>query len=182
MNLIHAVDVLTAVGLRDGNTEEDGASLVLGPSGLLNAFALTQELSAAMEGREWELIGMDFDTQFGVYVSLDALDYTGTIISISNGVLAEFVLTLNSSTEDSRTLSITLPNFSFDFDVEIPPQGDDMFQGIGIALEEERLIITVNCTVVDIIPVEFTVGNLPSEGAAVSIFSEPTTVSDGIMT
>ena len=129
-----------------------------------------------MEGREWELIGLDFDTQFGVYTTFDTLNYTGSIISISNGVLSEFILSLNNSGDLLQTLSIRLPNFSFDFEVEIPLQGDDAFQSFGVALEEGRLIITVNCTVIDIISVESTVGNLPSEGATVTIFSEPTTV------
>ena len=178
--LLCTVDVLNAVGLRDGNPEEDGASLAFGPSGSLDAFALTQELTAPTTEREWELIGADFDTQFGVYTTFDAVGYTGSIISISDGVLLEFVLSLNSSIEEinkTQTLSITLPNFSFDFDVEIPSQGDGGFQSIGIALEEGRLIVVVNCTVIDIIPVEFAVGSLPSEGANVAIFSEPTTVS-----
>lgn len=177
------VDILNVVGLRDGNTQEDGATVVPGPTGLMDAFALTRELSAPINGREWELIGMDFDTQFGVYTSFDALNYVGSIISIRNGVLSEFSLSFNSSgdtaTNETRTqtLSITLPRFSFDFDVEIPSQGNDAFQSIGIALEEGRLIVTVNCTVVDIIPVEFAVGELPSDRASVTIFSDPTIVS-----
>ena len=173
------VDVLDAVGLRDGNLEEDGASLALGPNGLLDAFTLTQELTAPTTGREWELIRADFDTQFGIYTTFDALDYSGTIISISDGVLSEFVLSLNSSAEElnnTQTLIVTLPNFSFDFDVEIPSQGDSGFQSIGIALEDERLLIIVNCTVIDIIPVEFAVGNLPDRDANIAIFSDPTTV------
>ena len=172
-----AVDILNAVGLRDGNTEEDGASLAFGPNGLLDAFTLTQELAAPTTGKEWELIRADFDTQFGTYINFDALGYTGSIISISSGVLSEFVLSLNSSAEAiNKTLSISLPNFSFDYDVAIPSQDDSGFQSIGIALEEGRLVIVVNCTVVDIMPVDFAVGNLPG-GADVAIFSEPTTVS-----
>ena len=172
---------MNAVGLQDGNAEENGASLAFGPNGLMDAFTLTQELVAPTTGREWELIRADFDTQFGIYVTFDALGYTGSIISISSGVLSEFILSLNSSEEainEIQTLSITLPNFSFDFDVEIPSsQGNSGFQSIGIALEEGRLVIVVNCTVVDIIPVIFAVGNLPDETANVAIFSEPTTVS-----
>ena len=153
-----------------------------GPNGLPDAFALTQELSATVNGRTWELIGMDFDTQFGVYTTFDALNYKGTIISIRNGVLSEFSLSLNSSrgSEDegqTQTLVIMLPNVSFDFEVEIPSKDSSVFQSIGVALEERRLIATVNCTVIDIIPVEFDVGELPMNGAAVSIFSDPTTVS-----
>ena len=180
LTLLYTVDVLNAVGLRDGNTEEDGASPGFGPSGLLDAFTLTQELMAPTIGREWELIRADSDTQFGVYITFDTLGYTGSIISISNGILSEFILSLNSSAEainKTQTLSITLPDFSFDYDVEIPSQGDSGFQNIGVALEEGRLVIVVNCTVINIIPVEFAVGNLPDEGANVAIFSEPTTVS-----
>ena len=135
---------------------------------------------APTAGREWELIRADFDTQFGIQTTFDALGYTGSVISISSGVLSEFVLSLNSSTEmttKTQTLSITLPNFSLDFDVAIPSQDDSGFQSIGIALEEGRLVVVVNCTVTDIIPTEFAVGNLPDAGADVAIFSEPTTVS-----
>ena len=180
-SLCCTVDILKTVGLRDGDIEEDGAFLVPGPNGFLDAFVLTEELSAPTNGREWELIGMDFDTQFGVYTTFDASDYTGSILEINNGVLSEFVLSLNSSAaaamNDSKMLSIRLPNFSFDYDVEIPLQGENTFQSLGVALEEERLVITVNCSVIDIIPVEFAVGTLPTGGATVNIFSEPTTVS-----
>lgn len=179
---VTTVDVLSAVGLRDGNTDEDGASLAFGPNGLLDAFTLTRELTAPTTGREWEFIRADFDTQFGIYTTFDALGYTGSIISISSGVLSEFVLLLNSSIEmtngtQNLMLSIILPNFSFEYDVDIPSQGDSGFQSIGIAFEEGRLVIVVNCTVIDIVPVEFTVGTLPDESANVAIFSEPTTVS-----
>ena len=173
------VDVLDTVGLRDGNIDEDGAMLVLGPNGLLDAFALMRELSGPMEGREWELIGEDFNTQFGIYAIFDSSNYAGDIISIGNGILTQFSLSLNSSEDapnEKQTLTIALPNFSFDFEVDIPTQGDDAFQSIGIALEDERLVITVNCTVADIIPVEFDVGNLPSDDAGITIFTEPTTV------
>jgi hypothetical protein len=171
---------LNTVGLRDGNIEEGGASLSFGPDGLLDAFTLTQELGAPTTGREWELIRADFDTQFGIYVTFDALGYTGSIISIINESLSDFVLSLNSSEEaitETQTLSITLPNYSFDFEVEIPSQGDGGFQNIGVALEEGRLVVVVNCTVVDIMPVEFAIGNLPSTSVDIAIFSEPTTVS-----
>ena len=179
---VTTVDVLSAVGLRDGNTDEDGASLAFGPNGLLDAFTLTRELTAPTTGREWEFIRADFDTQFGIYTTFDALGYTGSIISISSGVLSEFVLLLNSSIEmtngtQNLMLSIILPNFSFEYDVDIPSQGDSGFQSIGIAFEEGRLVIVVNCTVIDIVPVEFAVGTLPDESANVAIFSEPTTVS-----
>lgn len=123
---------------------------------------------------------MDFDTQFGVYTTFDVRNYDGTIISIRNGVLSKFSLTLNSSkssADEGQTLIITLPNVSFDFEVEIPLQDSSAFQNIGVALEEGRLIATVNCTVIDIIPVEFDVGELPMNGSTVTIFSDPTTVS-----
>ena len=180
LHTLTTVDVLNAVGLRDGNVEEDDASLAFGPNGLLDAFTLTQELAAPTTGREWDLIRADFDTQFGIYVTFDALGYTGSIVSISNGVSSEFTLFLNSSaktTNNTQTLSISLPLFSFDFEVGLPSQGESGFQSIGVALEEGRLVIVVNCTVVDIIPIEFAVGNLPDGGADVVIFSEPTTVS-----
>lgn len=153
-----------------------------GPTGLPDAFDLTQELSAPINGRIWELVGMDFDTRFGVYTTFDALNYDGTIISIRNGVLSEFSLSLNSSGDsadeaETQTLIITLPNFSFDFEVEIPSQDSNAFQSIGVALEEGRLIATVNCTVIDIIPVQFDVGELPMNESTVTIFSDPTTVS-----
>ena len=173
------VDVLDTVGLRDGNIDEDGAMLVLGPNGLLDAFALTRELSGPMEGREWELIGEDFNTQFGIYATFDSSNYAGTIIAIGNGILTQFSVSLNRSDNapnERQTLTVELPNFSFDFEVDISTQGDSAFQSIGIALEDERLVITVNCSVTDIIPVEFDVGNLPSDSAGVTIFTEPTTV------
>lgn len=175
-----AVDILNAVGLRDGNVEEAGASLALGPNGLLDAYALTEELAAPTTGREWEFIRADFDTQFGIYLTFDALGYTGSIISIGDEDLSNFVLSLNSSAEvidETQILRILLPNYSLYYDIEIPSQGDSGFQSIGIALEDERLIIVVNCTVVDIVPVEFAVGNLPNASVDVAIFSEPTTVS-----
>ena len=125
---------------------------------------------------------MDFDTQFGVYTTFDALNYEGTIISIQNGVLSKFSLTMNSSRGSAdegqtQTLIVTLPNVSFDFEVEIPSQDRSAFQSIGVALEEGRLIATVNCTVIDIIPIVFDVGELPMNGSTVTIFSNPTTVS-----
>ena len=177
--LHHIVDVLDTVGLRDGNIDEDGASLVTGPNGLPDAFALTRGLSGLAEGRQWELIGADFDTQFGIYTTFDSFNYAGTILSIGNGILDQFSLSLNKSTDapnETQTLTIVLPNFSFDFNVDTPPQDGGAFQSIGVAMEDGRLVITVNCTVVDIIPVEFDVGNLPSDGVDVTIFSEPTSV------
>ena len=178
--LYTAVDVLNAVGLQDGDIEEAGASLAFGPNGVLDAYALTEELAAPTTEREWELIREDFDTQFGIYLTFDALGYTGSIVSIGDKDLSKFVLSLNSSAEvidEIQLLSILLPNYSLYYDVEIPSQGDSGFQSIGIALEEQRLVIVVNCTVVDIVPVDFAVGNLPNANADIAIFSEPTTVS-----
>ena len=171
---------MNAVGLRDGNIEEAGASLALGPNGILDAYALTEELAAPTTGREWELIRADFDTQFGIYLTFDSLGYTGSIVSIGDEDLSKFVLSLNSSAEvidETQLLRILLPNYSLHYDVEIPSQGDSGFQSIGIALEEQRLVIVVNCTVVDIVPVDFAVGNLPNTSVDIAIFSEPTTVS-----
>ena len=171
---------MNAVGLRDGNIEEAGASLAFGPNGLLDAYALTEELAAPTTGREWELIRADFDTQFGIYLTFDALGYTGSIVSIGDEDLSKFVLSLNSSAEvidETQLLRVLLPNYSLHYDIEIPSQGDSGFQSIGIALEEQRLVIVVNCTVVDIVPVDFAIGNLPNASADIAIFSEPTTVS-----
>ena len=92
--LCFAVDVLDSVGLRDGDLLEDGATLAEGPSGTMDAFLLSRQLSAATNGTDWNILNAYFPQEFALYVVFNASQYTGSIVAINRGMSDEFNVAL----------------------------------------------------------------------------------------
>ena len=166
-----AVDVLETVGVRQS---QDGVTTAIGPNGLEDAFALTRMFSGQTIGREWELIGIDFNTQFGVYIAFQA-GYNGSLLEITDGSQTLFYISLIDLGDLTAQLTVTLPGLT-SVNVNIPTSPDGMYQFIGIKLQLSRLVIIVNCTVEAIIPLEGAPEQLEATTSSIAIFNQPATV------
>ena len=103
------IDVLGSVGLRDGDLLEDGATLAEGPSGTMDAFLLSRQLSAATNSTDWNILNAYFPQEFALYVVFNASQHTGSIVAINRGMSDEFNVALRTSPLNTQTLIVTLP-------------------------------------------------------------------------
>ena len=173
---VPAVDVLNSVGLRDGDIAEDGAVLVDGPSGEMDAFLLSRQLSAPTNSTDWDVVNSDFPREFALYVEFNASQYSGSIVAINRGMADEFNVALDTSSS-AQMLIITLPGLD-PVEIIVPPQMRSMFQIFGFKLENTILTVYVNCSLITILRLPASPQQLPiSNSSVVEIFEQPTTVS-----
>ena len=171
------VDVLDTVGLRDGDLLEDGATLTEGPSGTMDAFLLSRQLSAATNGTDWNILNAYFPQEFALYVVFNASQYTGSIVAINRGMSDEFNVALRTSPLNTQTLIVTLPGVD-PVEIIVPTQDNAVFQFIGVGLQGAVLTVFVNCTLVSTLRLPALPRQLPiSENSMVEVFEQPTTVS-----
>lgn len=179
--LLNAVDILDLIGLRSGNLPDSVASLVTGPSGQLDAFQFQEELNTSTDRLEWELIGQDFPSQFGLYTVFNASEYEGSIFSVSVGTEVIFDVSLwkleNSS---SDALFIILPGLSA-LTVEIPESVNfrdaSSFRRLAIRLAHYQLLVIIDCSVVNFVSLEQPPLPLQVENSRVDAFSGGAIVS-----
>jgi len=163
------------VGLRDGDIAEDGAVLVDGPGGEMDAFLLSRQLSAPANSTDWDSLNSDFPREFALYVAFNASQYTGSIVAINRGLANEFNVALDTSSSD-QTLIITLPGLE-PVEIIVPSQMRSMFQIFGFKLESTVVTVYVNCSLVTILRLPTLPQQLPiSTTSVVEIFEQPTTV------
>ena len=175
--LCFTVDVLDSVGLRDGDLLEDGATLAEGPSGTMDAFLLSRQLSAATNGTDWNILNAYFPQEFALYVVFNASQYTGSIVAINRGMSDEFNVALRTSPLSTQTLIVTLPGVD-PVEIIVPTQDNAVFQFIGVGLQGAVLTVFVNCTLVSTLRLPALPRQLPiSEDSMVEVFEQPTTVS-----
>ena len=176
--LCSAVDVLGSVGLRDGDIVEDGATVAEGPSGTMDAFLLSRQLSAATNGTDWNILNAYFPQEFALYVVFNASQYSGSIVAINRGMSDEFNVALRTSPLlNTQTLIVTFPGVD-PAEITVPTQDNPMFQFIGVRLQGTVLTVFVNCTLVSTLRLSALPRQLPiSENSMVEIFEQPTTVS-----
>lgn len=175
------MDILDLVGLRSGSVPDNLASLVSGPTGRLDAFSLQEELNSTTDSLEWELIGQDFPSQFGLYTVFNASDYEGSIFSINDRTDVIFdVSVLRVENSSSDVLFITLPGLSV-LAVDIPESANfrdtSSFQRLGIRLVHYQLLVIIDCTVVNFVNLERPPLPLSVENSRVEVFSGGATVS-----
>lgn len=163
------------MGLRDGDIAEDGAVLVDGPGGEMDAFLLSRQLSAPANSTDWDSLNSDFPREFALYVAFNASQYTGSIVAINRGLANEFNVALDTSSSD-QTLIITLPGLE-PVEIIVPSQMRSMFQIFGFKLESTVVTVYVNCSLVTILRLPTLPQQLPiSTTSVVEIFEQPTTV------
>ena len=176
------MDILDLVGLRSGDIPDSLVSIVPGPSGLLDAFSFQEELNTTTDDQEWELIGQDFPSQFGLYTVFNASEYEGSIFSViskTNDVIFDVSL-WRSEYKNGDDLVIMLPGLS-EFTVEIPAsvnfRDQSSFQTLGIRLFHYQLLVIIDCIVVNFVNLEEPPLPLPVEDNRVEVFSGGATVS-----
>ena len=177
----YVVDVLEFMGLRDGDLSIRDATKATGPSGMMDAFNLQRELNTSTSGAEWNLIGVEFPSQFGLYTVFNASQYEGSILSVSNGSGLIFDVSLRRADDDTNdVLIISLPGLST-IRVNISDSSglrdSTSFQGIGIRLKHYQLLVIVNCVVVNFINLEDMPQPLPVSDGTVQVFENQAIVS-----
>lgn len=173
--IFNAVDILEEVGLRDGNIIEDNATLAQSPDGSMNAFSLSTPLMAPTSSTEWDILASGFNRTFSLYTVLELSGYSGEILSIGS----QFQLSIRSTTSfglTSHTLLVRLPGIASPVEVDIPPQSG--YQSLGLRIHQGRLVILLNCEVLDTLPLESQMAALNITDENVSIFDHPVIVSD----
>lgn len=180
LDFFPTVDLLATVGLRDSNLPSSDAIEVNGPNDKLDAFRLQRQLVASIESKELELIAALLPSQFGLYTVFNTLEYTGSIISITNGddstPLLDITLEVSDTVPDTNSLKISLRGLDFTFDLPTASQNSP-FQNIGIKLMDSVLVLTLNCTIVDFVILRNRSDAVALTDARVSIFGEDAVVS-----
>ena len=169
------------MGLRSGSVPANLASLVTGPSGQLDAFRFQDELNTSTGTLEWELIGQDFPSQFGLYTVFNASEYEGSIFSVSFGFEVIFDVSLSKLENSSiDALFITLPGLSM-LTIKIPESADfrdsSSFRTLGIRLAHYQLLVIIDCMVVSFVRLEQPPLPLLVENSRVEAFSGGAIVS-----
>ena len=184
-----AVDLLAAMGLRDQNLPSSVAVVIEGPTDELDAFHLQMPLSASIDSKELELIGSLVSSQFGLYAVFNTVQYTGSIISITNGAdsitngadstsLLDVSLEVSDAAPGVNTLTVSLQGKDYNFDLPVATS-DSPFQAIGIKLMDSVLVVTLNCTILDFVILQSTSPPVTLANGTVSIFEEDAIVSLG---
>lgn len=181
--LLLPVDILEFVGLRSGTTlpGDDDISLAVGPTGELDAYRLERELNASTsDSSEWDMLGVDFPNQFGLYIIFNVSDYEGSIVSVSNDSGLVFDVSLRSSENlTNDVLEVTLPGLDtleFNLPDGLDLRGSNSFQSVGIRLHHYQLLVIVNCTVVSFLDLPESSQPLPVSEGVVRVFSDETVV------
>ena len=172
--------------LRNGDLSSHDASVTTGPTGILDAFSLERELNMSTFGLEWELIGAEFTSQFGLYTVFNASEYEGSIISISSESGFMFDVSLRRSKNSTQDyLSVTLPRLKT-LRIYIPEsvnlRSSSSFQSIGLRLKHYHLLVIVNCTVVNFIDLPQPSQPLPVADGVVQVFGDEAIVSNSLTT
>lgn len=160
----------------------EDASLALGPTGLLDAFSLERQLNTSTFGSEWQIIGADFPSQFGLFTVFNASQYEGSIISVSDDSEFIFDVSLRRSENSSDdSLLVTLPGL--DTLTVIIPESANLrdpfsFQSLGIRLSRYQLLVLVNCDVVNFVDLSDSPLPLPVSDGEVRIFDDEAIVSN----
>ena len=166
----NAVDLLASVGLRDSSSAE----LTNGPTDEFDAFQLQRQFTTNIAGLELELIGTQISSQFGIYILFNALQYNGSLISITTAnreTVLEVTLQESNSSTDLNTLVVSLNGMDFPFDLPIATT-ESPFQDIGIRLEDSLLVVTLNCTTVDFVVLQSEITPISVTGGTVNILGE----------
>lgn len=137
-------------------------------------------------GLEWELIGAEFTSQFGLYTVFNASEYEGSIISISSESGFMFDVSLRRSKNSTQDyLSVTLPRLKT-LRIYIPEsvnlRSSSSFQSIGLRLKHYHLLVIVNCTVVNFIDLPQPSQPLPVADGVVQVFGDEAIVSNSLTT
>lgn len=172
------------MGLRNSNFPDSDAITINSSNNEDDAFFLRRELSGLTVGREWELIGTEFVSEFGLYIVFNSIEYDDSrILSITDedSVDSSLNVALLKSSDSSNpdNLVITLPGLD-PIVIDIPSATEDSpFQRIGIRMKEGVLVVSLNCTLVDfvILPGGAAPNPLPVANGTVVIFGAEAIVS-----
>lgn len=170
---IVTVDVLESVDIRQSL---EGVTLAIGPDGTTSAYSLSRSFSGATSGRNWELIGLDFRTQFSIYAVFQAPFYNGSILAVNNDSQTLFDISLHHFEDLDAQLRIVLPGVP-SVAIDVPNSPDNMYTFLGIKLENSRLVVIINCSVEAIIHLENTPEQLQTSLSTVTIFEQPAMVN-----
>ena len=180
------VDILSSAGLSldvagsDFQLETDLADIVKGPTGKLDSFELKDDLNTTTSDLEWQLIMQNFPSQFGLYIIFDPSNYEGSIFTIHNGSDVFFDVSLFTSVNGSRVVSVTLPGLGTSF-LEIPENvnflNGSSYRRLGIRLFKYQLLAIVDCEIVSFVNLEQLPDPLPVGTTTVEALEEGAKVS-----
>ena len=176
-----AVDLLRSVGLRNNNLLTSDAVPTVGPTNALDALILQTDFSAPIGGADWNLIGANLPSEFGIFTIFNSLRYRGLIFSIntSNSTFTPLRISLENSTTspELNSLVISLPGLT-PLSIDVPTATPDSpFQRIGIRLKNSLLVVSLNCTVVGFITLTQAPDPLQVANATLMVFESQAIVS-----
>ena len=175
-----AVDLLRSVGLRENDLSEADVTVVNGPTNELDAFMLERSLTVDTDEIELDLIGVDLLLNSGIFTIFNSYLYRGLIFSIGNGTSLEPLLEIELLDFGDLThnyLLASIPGVGYSL-IKIPVATEtSQFQNIGIRLKDSKLVVVVNCSIVEVLTLDDMAELVLTEDGVITIFGSEAIVS-----